>query len=1271
MKQGFRIKRNTLYAAILAAFCVNTADARIFADVPLHLQSSSTTASSYSVKPNVTLFIDDSASMNEATSPESYKCKKQTRERKPDGTWGGWSAWSTDYVATFDKKPTASRPGANSPESEYYGLCASTTKMDVVQEILTELVKKHRNSLYFGLQPFNNYNNADTKYIIRDPANSNNATNIKAQYDLTRFYETSDDFEYSLFLQQINGNKERVGSDLYLKGLRPSGGTYTSRRYVAVARNFVMNKLRYRCQKSFIVLMTDGVEESGNYAYTDSPYWAFHHLRGNIDQFDGYFDGYRHQDYKFVDKYGVCQNPFRPQYFTDPKDPGRVRKLAYYTQTVATKSFGDSSLVVPLYDKEGKLKQYKTSCKIGDTYPNEVWATVLQFDPDQKQVPVLYHRPDKDKVVKQTPIEYHPYIYESDYRNGEATAAPQKAKSRPNDEAGRPWNDWVDPDNHTKGRFKQVATTYTIGVGLGKLAGTQRDRVLEALRNAATEANPNSTQTDGFYKDNTGKPYDMVISPKPENFFNANSRQEIMDAFNNVFDNIIGAVDEVQKPITTNTPNFSATSTSTGTLTVRAIVDTATWSSMLQITKGGNKGNTQADAADKSLTPSFNDGNRRFILSDGVNTYSYPDELGSLDNDTFNIPDNDGKNKNEWKDGLLAWLARAKPDDQIKQEGFVLDYRERKLTSQGQSAREMGDIEDNPIISLGPQTNGLSKFVITSANDGLVYVFKYSNDENHPYTLAFNYMPLGMQRSSLDNSDTTNKYFKDLTQAEYGQNTKVPHRYLLNGGIKVRKTEGEPSVYFMASGMGQAGRGIFALIIGGQEPGSGRNVGADGSSNEVTLFHTPQGPDNKFGYTVGAPAIARVRVDKSAAEDSSTNVLSKNIRQTVIAGSGFNYPGLVDTANPTQDPTETALYIYDALGVDVGTDYLPPKTTYAGKRIGDPQGTLIKKIMVPDGVGGLAAVRAVSSHNDGITDIVYAGDYGGNLYRFDLRKDNPAYWTVRKIFAPSAGDHSPITAAPEVYQYKEGEYIVTFGTGSEIYQTDLENKDKQYMYGIYDKVNANETQQPVRTRDQLLAQQIVELGNNQRDISDNRFSSDNGRTGWYIALPDEGERVIQTPQISAHTVLFFTHSYSVKSHKVEDPCIETTSTFNSSIFTYQSQVNVLTGGKLKKSDWHVVWDQSNPFLMAVGAQGYLNMVMIRDDTKNNPGGNGEETKLKRSDADPNDPNNPNNPLRHCLDTPIEVAGNTDVVAPPTAGGLCSVQLRRLSWREVFDHYKGS
>ncbi|HFC1071688.1 TPA: PilC/PilY family type IV pilus protein, partial [Neisseria gonorrhoeae] len=61
-------------------------------------------------------------------------------------------------------------------------------------------------------------------------------------------------------------------------------------------------------------------------------------------------------------------------------------------------------------------------------------------------------------------------------------------------------------------------------------------------------------------------------------------------------------------------------------------------------------------------------------------------------------------------------------------------------------------------------------------------------------------------------------------------------------------------------------------------------------------------------------------------------------------------------------------------------------------------GSLIKKIEVQGGKGGLSSPTLVDKDLDGTVDIAYAGDRGGNMYRFDLSSDKPSEWTVRTIF---------------------------------------------------------------------------------------------------------------------------------------------------------------------------------------------------------------------------------------------------------------------------------
>ncbi|MCH8713227.1 PilC/PilY family type IV pilus protein, partial [Neisseria gonorrhoeae] len=75
----------------------------------------------------------------------------------------------------------------------------------------------------------------------------------------------------------------------------------------------------------------------------------------------------------------------------------------------------------------------------------------------------------------------------------------------------------------------------------------------------------------------------------------------------------------------------------------------------------------------------------------------------------------------------------------------------------------------------------------------------------------------------------------------------------------------------------------------------------------------------------------------------------------------------------------------------------------------------------------------------------YAGDRGGNMYRFDLSNSNSSKWSAKVIFE---GD-KPITSAPAVSRLAD-KRVVIFGTGSDLTEDDVLNTGEQYIYGIFD-----------------------------------------------------------------------------------------------------------------------------------------------------------------------------------------------------------------------------
>ncbi|HIF8664142.1 TPA: PilC family type IV pilus tip adhesin, partial [Neisseria meningitidis] len=367
-------------------------------------------------------------------------------------------------------------------------------------------------------------------------------------------------------------------------------------------------------------------------------------------------------------------------------------------------------------------------------------------------------------------------------------------------------------------------------------------------------------------------------------------------------------------------------------------------------------------------------------------------------NDTFGIVGEYGfkPNDDEWKKVLLPWTVRASNDDnqfktinqQLNQQKIQYSQRYRIRENGNNSKRDLGDIVNSPIVAVGG-------YLATSANDGMVHIFKKGNggDERN-YSLKLSYIPGTMPRKDIESKDST--LAKELRAfAEKGY---VGDRYGVDGGFVLREVErGGKKHVFMFGAMGFGGRGAYALDLSKID---------SNNPTAVSLFDVKHDSNNgnnrvELGYTVGTPQIGKTHDGKYAA----------------FLASGYA------TKDITSGDNKTALYVYDL----------------------ESSGTLIKKIDVPDGKGGLSSPTLVDRDLDGTIDIAYAGDRGGKMYRFDLSGNNPNSWTVRTIFEGT----KPITSAPAISQLKD-KRVVIFGTGSDLSEDDVLSTDEQHIYGIFD-----------------------------------------------------------------------------------------------------------------------------------------------------------------------------------------------------------------------------
>ncbi|HFC3742616.1 TPA: PilC family type IV pilus tip adhesin, partial [Neisseria gonorrhoeae] len=477
----------------------------------------------------------------------------------------------------------------------------------------------------------------------------------------------------------------------------------------------------------------------------------------------------------------------------------------------------------------------------------------------------------------------------------------------------------------------------------------------------------------------------------------------------------------------------------------------------------------------KSKEPRFNGRQTVIRLDSGVQLIKLngsKDEVvifgNTGNNGTFGIVKEANVNleADEWKKVLLPWTVRGPDNDnKFKLINQKPDKYSQRYRIRENGNRDLGDIVNSPITAVGG-------YLATAANDGMVHIFKKTGTDERGYELKLSYIPGTMPRQYFDNDTSA---LKDSTLAKelrtFAEKGYVGDRYGVDGGFVLRQVEDR---VFMFGAMGFGGRGAYALDlskINGNYPAA------------APLFDVKDGDNNgknrvevKLGYTVGTPQIGKIRNGKYAA----------------FLASGYAAKDINSNDN------KTALYVYD---------------------LKDTLGTPIAKIEVKDGKGGLSSPTLVDKDLDGTVDIAYAGDRGGNMYRFDLSDSDPSKWSVSTIFEGG----KPITSAPAVSRLKD-KRVVIFGTGSDLTEDDVLNTDEQYIYGIFDDDKAANN---VNASRGVLGSGLLEqhLTQENKTLFLNKRSDGSGSKGWAVKLTD-GRRVTVKPTVVLRTAFVTIRKYN-------------------------------------------------------------------------------------------------------------------------------------------------
>ncbi|EPH3515151.1 PilC family type IV pilus tip adhesin, partial [Neisseria gonorrhoeae] len=275
----------------------------------------------------------------------------------------------------------------------------------------------------------------------------------------------------------------------------------------------------------------------------------------------------------------------------------------------------------------------------------------------------------------------------------------------------------------------------------------------------------------------------------------------------------------------------------------------------------------------KSREPNFNSRQTVIRLPGGVY------RIGPTRNGIVGLNGNDGKNDtfgiykdrlvtpevDEWAKVLLPWTVRYYGNDDIfktfnqpnnKKQSDKKQYSQKYRIRDNNGNRDLGDIVNSPIVAVGG-------YLATSANDGMVHLFKRNGTNQRGYELKLSYIPGTMERKDIENQDST--LAKELRAfAEKGY---VGDRYGVDGGFVLRRItddQDREKHFFMFGAMGLGGRGAYALDL--------TKIDSNNLTG-VSMFDVQNDKNNnnndsnrvKLGYTVGTPQIGKTQNGKYAA----------------------------------------------------------------------------------------------------------------------------------------------------------------------------------------------------------------------------------------------------------------------------------------------------------------------------------------------------------------------------------------------------------------------
>lgn len=492
------------------------------------------------------------------------------------------------------------------------------------------------------------------------------------------------------------------------------------------------------------------------------------------------------------------------------------------------------------------------------------------------------------------------------------------------------------------------------------------------------------------------------------------------------------------------------------------------WSNVVDgpsVSKGGAAGEFEFMNARKVLTYNGNVKN----LMDVDNRVASGNN--SIDLTNFSLP-LELASDTAYVDSLIDWAAGYDAQDEDA-DGNVKENRVH-----------MGDpLHSQPLVlNYSSSTTAPDSVVFAATNEGYLHAFNYADGTEH-----FAFIPTDL--------------FKNLRYYYENDVTTGERRYGLDGHLSawikdtnhngvIDAAAGDKAYLYI--GMRRGGRKIFALDISDyNQPKYLWHIDASSAGADAAI-----GDYSNLGETWSKVLVKRI-------------MTSGGPRDVLIFGGGYDRSNH-DSVNGSEPGVETGsnLPSVDILG---RTWFIADAETGELLWQADPLAYSDMNYSIP------GDLRAIDVNSDGLTDQIYFGDLGGQVWRFDINNDDSTSKSldnritggvVANFGGTGADNRRRFFYTPDVAVVSVGgtqHMAVSIGSGWRSHPLNTTVQDRFYSFRLPD-VYAPPTDKTGKIRYTTITNTTAGM----IDVTNSTGSDPTNAIGWYFDLPETGEKVLSS-----------------------------------------------------------------------------------------------------------------------------------------------------------------